>query len=302
LGVAVSIIDLVFRRQRAGSVICTSCGVLVGVGDDRCYNCGRWNPGLWGWAPAFRALGHDLGFVPFVIGTCIVIYGLTLLATVALFRSEVGTGGFLTFGSPSPDAVFVFGGSGAIPIFAAHRWWTVLSASWLHFGILHIFMNMMAVRQLAPAVADLFGPGRMIIIYVLGGVIGFVTSSLAGAFIPPLPILPPLIVLEAGRFTAGASASICGLIGAVLAYGHRSGSRAARSYAMSNVAMLAIMGFLIPVIDNYAHFGGLGGGYLIARALDPLKPERIDHLAIAVGLLAVSLLSVVVSVVHGLSS
>ena len=86
----------------------------------------------------------------------------------------------------------------------------------------------------------------------------------------------------------------------MLAYGHRSGSSAARSYAMSNVTMLAIMGFLIPVIDNYAHFGGLGGGYLIARLLDPLKPERTDHLAIAVGLLAVSILSVVASVVHGL--
>src|SRR5215204_2794677 len=61
-----SIIDLVFRRQRTGSVICTSCGVLVGVGDDTCYNCGRRNPGLWGWAPAFRALGRDLGFVPFL--------------------------------------------------------------------------------------------------------------------------------------------------------------------------------------------------------------------------------------------
>ena len=73
----------------------------------------------------------------------------------------------------------------------------------------------------------------------------------------------------------------------------------ARSYAMSNVMMLLIMGFLIPGIDNYAHLGGFGGGYLIARTLDPLKPERTDHLAIAVGLLAVSLLSVVASVVHG---
>ena len=289
-----------FRRQRSGSVICTSCGVLVGVGDERCYNCNRWNPGLWGWAPAFRALGHDLGFVPFVIGTCIVTYGLTILATLILFRSGIGTGNFVTFGSPSPDAVFLFGGSGALPVFRFHRWWTVLSASWLHFGLLHIFMNMMAVRQLAPAVANLFGPGRMIIIYVAGGMVGFVTSSLAGAFIPPIPILPPLIVLEAGRFTAGASASICGLIGAILAYGHRTGSGAARSYAMSNVIMLAFMGFLIPVIDNYAHFGGLGGGYLIARLLDPLKTERIDHLAIAAVLLALSILSMIASVIHGI--
>jgi rhomboid protease GluP len=275
-------------------VLCTSCGVLVGVGDQSCYNCGRRNPGLWGWAPVLRALGHDLGFVPFVIGTCIIVYGLTVLATIAMFRDQVSTEGILSFGSPSNAAVFLFGGSGAIPVFGFHRWWTLLSASWLHFGLLHILLNMMAVRQLAPGVADLYGPGRMVIIYVVAGIAGFALSSFAGAYIPDL------FILRAGSFTAGASASISGLIGAILAYGHRSGSEMARRYAMTNVMMLLIMGFMIPGIDNYAHFGGFGGGYVVARVLDPLKKERIDHLAIAVGLLAASVLSVVASVVHGL--
>jgi rhomboid protease GluP len=74
----------------------------------------------------------------------------------------------------------------------------------------------------------------------------------------------------------------------------------ARSYAMQNVLMLLIMGFLFPGIDNYAHLGGFGGGYLTARLLDPLKAERVDHLAIAVGLLAASILSMVASVIHGI--
>ena len=134
----------------------------------------------------------------------------------------------------------------------------------------------------------------MVIIYVIGGVAGFTLSSVAGEF------FPAIFILRGGQFTVGASASISGLIGAILAYGHRSGSGMARSYAMSNVMMLLIMGFLIPGIDNYAHFGGFGGGYLVARFLDPLKPERIDHLVIAIGLLALSLLSVVASVIHGL--
>src|SRR6266850_4191547 len=76
-----AIIDRMLRRQTTGSVICTSCGVLVGVGDDKCYNCGRRNPGLWGYAPLLRSLGHDLGFVPFVIGTCAVVYVLTLIGS-----------------------------------------------------------------------------------------------------------------------------------------------------------------------------------------------------------------------------
>ena len=41
--------------------LCTSCGVLVGVNDDTCYNCGRRNPGLWGFAPALRSLGERPG-------------------------------------------------------------------------------------------------------------------------------------------------------------------------------------------------------------------------------------------------
>jgi rhomboid protease GluP len=63
--------------------------------------------------------------------------------------------------------------------------------------------------------------------------------------------------------------------------------------------MLGLFGFIMPGVDNYAHAGGFGGGYLAARLLDPLKPERIDHLAMAVVCLAASLVSIVVSVLHG---
>ena len=52
-----------FKRQTTGSVVCASCGSLVGVNDDTCYSCGRRNPGLWGFGPMLRAFGNDLGFV-----------------------------------------------------------------------------------------------------------------------------------------------------------------------------------------------------------------------------------------------
>ena len=106
--------------------------------------------------------------------------------------------------------------------------------------------------------------------------------------------------MAGGQFTVGASAPICGLIGAILYYGHRSGSSMARSYASSYLLSLAVMGFLIPGIDNYAHAGGFGAGYLAAKVLDPLKPERGDHLAMALVCLLLSLTSIVVSVLHGL--
>src|SRR5206468_3524223 len=54
-------------RQKWGSVVCPSCRNLVGVNDERCFTCGRWNPGLWGFAPLLSRLGRDLGFTQFVM-------------------------------------------------------------------------------------------------------------------------------------------------------------------------------------------------------------------------------------------
>jgi len=281
-----AIIDRMLHRQRTGSVICSSCGVLVGVNDDKCYNCGRRNPGMWGYAAAFRSLGRDLGFVPFVMGTCGIVYVLTLIAS----RGAIGGGG-LSLLSPSPTALLIFGESGAVPVFVFGRWWTVLSAAWLHANLLHIAFNMMAVRQLAPPTADLYGPGRTVIIYTAGSIAGFALSSFAGAFIPGLPFL------RGSSFTVGASASIAGLIGALLYYGQRSGSGIVRAEAMRWVVALVVWGFLPLGIDNYAHAGGFGGGYLAAMLLDPLKPERGDHILIALICLGLSISSIVASVV-----
>jgi rhomboid protease GluP len=280
----------VFKRQRTGSVICASCRQLVGVNDAVCYNCGRRNPGLWGFAPALRSLGSDLGFVPFVIGTCIVLYVFTLLAS----GGNIGMNGLFGLFAPSWPAEFLFGASGAEPIFLYGRWWTVLSAGWLHGGIVHIIFNMLAVRQLAPPVAELYGPARMVIIYTVAGVAGFALSSFAFVFIPGLPFL------QGSPRTLGASAAIFGLLGALVYYGRRGGSSHIGSQALSYTLSMAIFGFIMPGIDNYAHAGGFGGGYLAARLLDPLLPERVDHLLIALGCLAASLLAVAASVMHGL--
>jgi rhomboid protease GluP len=96
----------------------------------------------------------------------------------------------------------------------------------------------------------------------------------------------------------GASAPISGLLGAVVYYGRRAGSSLATSQAWSYAIPLFIFGLIIPGIDNYAHAGGFGGGYLAGRLLDPLRPERVDHLLGAVICLGLSVLSIVASVLH----
>jgi rhomboid protease GluP len=275
-----------FGRQKTGSVVCASCGYLVGVNDDRCYHCGRRNPGLWGFAPALRRLGNDLGFVPFMTGVCVIVYALSLFAS----RGEIEGGG-LGFLSPNGRSLLLFGASGAWPLFVMGHWWTLLSAGWLHGSLIHIGFNVLWIRQLAPTIGEFYGPGRMVIIYTVSGVVGFAVSSIAGYVGIPIPFL------RGAQLTVGASASIFGLLGALVYYGRRSGSRLIHGQAMSWVFMAGIFGFLLPGIDNWAHAGGFAGGYLMGRWLDPLTPERINHLAIAVVCLAASILAIIASVV-----
>jgi rhomboid protease GluP len=281
-----------FRRQRSGSVVCASCGSLVGVNDERCYTCGRRNPGLWGFAPLLRRLGNDLGFVPLTMATCGTLYLLTLLASGRDIRMD----GLFSMLSPSVKALFLFGASGAIPVFEYGRWWTVLSASWLHGGLLHILFNMLWIRQLAPATAEIYGASRLVIIYTIAGVCGFALSSFAGMAFGGLPFF-----LKGAGFTIGASAPIFGLLGALVHYGRRSGSSLVRREAMGYALTLFIFGLIMPGVDNYAHAGGFGGGYLVSLILDPLKPERTNHMLVALLCLVATALAIAVSVVHGLA-
>jgi rhomboid protease GluP len=244
---------------------------------------------MWGFAPVLTRLGRDMGFVPFVLTSCAVLFVAALL-----IRPAPPSGGILNIFAPSLEGNFIFGMSGRDPVFAFGRWWTVLTATWLHGNLLHIIMNMMAVRSLAPIVAELFGASRMIIIYVLSGVVGFTASTLAGL------ILGPIQFIGGGIWTVGASASIAGLIGAVYLYGHRTGSSGASEQARSWIMMLVIMGFMPLRIDNWAHLGGVVGGYFCAKLLDPLHSERLDHFLIALGLLLLTAAAIAVSVVTGL--
>lgn len=279
-----------FQRRTSGSVVCPSCGSLVGVRDDKCYTCGRSNPGLWGFGPMLRALGADFPFSQLVVGVCVTLWVITLLMS----GSSVGGGSLLSALSPNSAVLIVFGASGAAPVFAMGRWWTVLSAGWLHAGLLHIAFNMYFVWQMGPAIIDLFGPARTVIIYIVGGIAGFTLSSFAGAFLPDLPFL------RAAGLTLGASAPAFGLIGALYHYG-RTMSSGAKQAATSMMIQALIFGFLVPGIDNYAHLGGFAGGYLVSAFLNPMTRERGDHMIVAVVLLAATALSIAASIVTGLS-
>jgi rhomboid protease GluP len=263
-----------FKRRTEGSVVCPFCGKLVGVKDKECWNCGKRNPGMWGFAPLLRHLGFDLGFVTIVTWGCTALF----IATLLFDPRGVRMGG-MAFVEPSNFSLFAFGASGAFPVFTAGRWWTLLSAAWLHGGVLHILFNMLWVRQLAPATAELYGVSRTVIIYTVSSIAGFLLSTLWGT-----------------QLTIGASAPIFGLLGALAVYGRRGGSSRISGQAMTYAAILFVFGLIFPGVDNFAHLGGFLGGFAVAWVLDPLKQERMEHLIAAVACIALTALSIFVSI------
>jgi rhomboid protease GluP len=239
---------------------------------------------LWGFGPALRAFSADFSFTQIVIGACVTLWVATLLMSGA----GIGGGGILSMLSPDTRVLILFGASGAYPVFELGRWWTVLSAGWLHAGLLHIGMNMYWLYQMGPALTDLFGPARTVIIYTAGGVAGFTLSSVAGAYFPNLPLL------RAAGITVGASAPLFGMIGALYHYG-KTGSSMAKQVAVSIMVQALIFGLLVPGIDNYAHLGGFAGGYLTSAFLDPMTRERGDHMLVAIGCLVATAFAIIFS-------
>lgn len=271
-------------RKTSGSVVCPSCGSLVGVKDDKCYNCGRANPGMWGFAPILRQLGNDLGFVPMVLAVSVALYALSLIMSGG---PELGNLNPLSFLSPGRLTMFRLGAAGAFAVVDQGRWWTVLSANWLHWSLLHIVFNMMGVRNLAPALVDIVGPARTAIIYIIGGACGFLLTSLLGTLGIPF--------IGAAGLSAGASASIFALVGALVHYGRVSGSSFIRTQMTQYAISMFAYGLLFPGIDNTAHAGGFIGGYLLSSWLNPLTREKGDHVLIAAICILASFAAIVAS-------
>lgn len=273
-----------FQRKRTGSTLCPSCGKLVGVNDDICWNCGRKKPGMWGLTAVFRKLGQDLGFVETVIVGTAFLY----IAMLVVDPGGIRMGGLLSIGTPSQDSLLRFGAAGRYPVWVFGRWWTVLSAGWLHAGLLHIGFNLYWIRLLAPTTAELYGAGRMVVIYTVSSIVGFFVSSSIGLLVP---------FFSGAGLTVGASAPILGLLGALVHYGRRTGSSIVGRQAWSYAIFMIAFGFLMRGVDNWAHLGGFAGGYLASMLVDPRRPERGNDLILALVCLVLTLASIVASLV-----
>lgn len=247
-------------RKTSGAILCPSCGRLTNADAQECLVCGRRNPGMLGFAAPLGALFRTRGFTDVVTAVCIAFYVASLLVDpLTALRPR----GMFEIFSPSGQALVMLGGTGAIPM-QHGRWWTLFTAIYLHGGLLHILFNVLWIRQLGPAVEELFGPARLALIFTVSGVIGFVASNLMG--IP---------------FTVGASGSIFGLLGAMVAYGRKRGgafgTMVLRQYGQWALLLFLLGFFMGGIVNNVAHAGGFVGGLLSGLVLS-LAERRAENL------------------------
>ncbi|MBI1796603.1 MAG: rhomboid family intramembrane serine protease [Candidatus Eisenbacteria bacterium] len=234
-------------RQTSGSMICPQCGKLISVTEEKCPFCGAWRPGLYGFTPAMnRWFGGRVDLIAVIIIGCIALYGVSLLLQPeAIFQSS----GFLSFLSPGTRALYQLGMTGGLA-WQQRWWWTLLTAIYLHGGILHIFFNVMWIRNLGPAVTEAYGPARAFVIFSVAGAAGFLLSNVVS-----------------GHESIGASGSIFGLMSALIVYGRQRGHAAMTAQLWQWAIIVFAMGFFMRGVNNWAHLGGFAGGWVTALGM-----------------------------------
>ena len=249
------------------SILCPNCKKLISADEPRCPHCGIARPG--------SRLKNNL-FTRLFVSTDQIIKAIVFV-NVGMYIISLLLGpwssGFslnpLSLLSPSNRSLLLLGATGTLPIDRLHRWWTLISANYLHGSLLHILFNMIALRQIAPLVIREFGPHRMVILYLLTGIIGFLVSYLAGV-----------------ALTIGASAAVCGLIGASLYYGKsRGGIYGHTIYRQIGAWALGIFifGLLVPSVNNWGHGGGMIAGAMLGFVLgyEEKRREGLFHRILA---------------------
>ena len=244
-------------QQQPRPKLCPVCGALVGVNATRCHECGA--NLRFSLAALSKKLSGLFGDNEAPVTTVLLIANIFMLGVSWLSFAAAGQGGGLTIlwglvGEPQ----YRLGASFGFAIFYENEWWRLVTAMFLHAGLLHIGFNMMALMQLGPPLEELYGSARYLFFYVLTGAFGFLVSSLTG------------------HFSLGASGALLGLVGLLLSITTKRGGaymRDLRSRLITNVVILFALGFSgFMAMDNFAHGGGLAAGFLLGKLFADRKP------------------------------
>jgi len=237
--------------------MCPNCRAFITTSDKVCPYCGvKVAPR----SVDVRDPGPILGgMIPQAHFTTILI----LLINLGLFIATKLVSGGIFSDSPDFTAVLVaFGAKWGPEIYQDHQWWRLVTAGFLHGGWLHIGMNSWVLYDLGAQTEQIYGTPRFLVIYFAGTVAGFYLSLLLNPMVPSI----------------GASAGLTGLIGAMISYGvvnrHTSLGRQVREFYVRWVVYILAIGFIGGFgTDNWAHIGGLAGGFAVGYVAGTPMPS-----------------------------
>jgi len=190
-----------------------------------------------------------------------VTYGLIgVNSAVFLFCLAIG----VSATSPDPVTMHHLGGSSKVATLGMGEWWRVLTAAFLHYGVIHLALNMYSLYALGGPVERLVGRPAYGAIYLVSALFGGVVS---------------LLTMGGNSVSAGASGAVFGVMGALGAFLLVNRARVEPDVWKREMTQLGIMlavnlvyGFTNPRIDNGAHVGGLlagaGATWLLARPME----------------------------------
>jgi len=182
--------------------------------------------------------------------------------------------------SPSPDDLLYFGANNAGAVLIDDQWWRIVTAMFVHVGIIHLATNMWCLWNLGMLAEPLMGSLGVLAVYILTGAAGnllsvFVTRAW---FYDPSQVVAGLF----GPVGAGASGAVFGIAGAliVLLKSHwlpippEELSKLRKSVIyFAGINLVIGLATVIPgsfvKIDNMAHMGGCACGLLFAAPMVP---------------------------------
>lgn len=189
-----------------------------------------------------------------------VTYGLIALNVIVWIATVMEGAGFA---SASAEKLLLWGGNAASE-FQRGEWWRLLTATFLHSGLMHVTMNMIGLASAGITVERVYGHRQFILLYLSSGLIG---SALSLHFSAQHAV------------SVGASGAVFGITGALLVGMHQHRKQLPKAFGKQTLSSLGffiiyslMQGFAKQGIDNGAHIGGLLGGCFLAYVL----PERFD--------------------------
>ena len=247
-----------FGKGERRPQLCPACGALVGISATRCHVCGaNLRFGLAAWSKGLSEFFG--GHAP--VTTALLILNVIVFAAEIMGTMHAGKmGGLSILWGMDVETLYRLGACYGPAIFVGHEWYRLVTAMFLHGGLIHIGFNMIVLLDIGPMVEEVYGSARYLFLYLVMGIAGYVLSALAG------------------HFSVGASGAILGIIGLLIAITTKRGGtqmKELRSRLISWVVTIFALGFLVGGLrtDNWAHFGGLAAGFLLGKVFADRLPE-----------------------------